>query len=151
VFRRARIVSEPISDYRKWVLVDLYSTTDRGAMELGWTSFEEVWKLSILMASTGRISPARQAREAPDVRLREIRKEAGLMGRALAVGIGCHCTKISRIENGGQAPPEENIIPGLFQTAEYSAATLSYFIDFLDAPNDLDAAEQHQEVSVFLI
>lgn len=154
------------------------------------------------MVSTGRISPAKQAREALGVRLREIRNEAGLTGRALAIGIGCHYTKISRIENGGQAPSEENIkawcracraedqipdlivtartietmymgwqrqtragmkrlmlssvpryertklfriyehniIPGLFQTAEYSAAMLSYFIDFLDTPNDLDAA-----------
>jgi hypothetical protein len=120
----------------------------------------------------------------------------------LAIGIGCHYTKISRIENGSQAPSEENvkawcrvcraegqipdliatarsiesmyvewrrqtragmkrlmlssvplyertklfriyehnIIPGLFQTAEYSAAMLSYFIDFLETPNDLDAA-----------
>ncbi|MGQ0719210.1 MAG: helix-turn-helix domain-containing protein [Pseudonocardiales bacterium] len=152
--------------------------------------------------STGRPNPAKQAREALGVRLREIRKEAGLTGRALAVGIGCHYTKISRIENGGQAPSEENIrawcrvcraedqipdliattrsiesmymewqrqtrtgmkrlmlssaplyertklfriyehniIPGLFQTAEYSAAMLLYFIDFLDAQNDLDAA-----------
>lgn len=152
--------------------------------------------------STGRTSPAKQAQEALGVRLREIRKEAGLTGRALAADIGCHYTKISRIENGGQAPSEENIkawcracraedqiadliatartvesmyvewrrktrtgmkrlmlssvpryertklfriyehniIPGLFQTAEYSAAMLSYFIDFLDAPNDLEAA-----------
>ncbi|HVQ99716.1 MAG TPA: helix-turn-helix transcriptional regulator [Mycobacterium sp.] len=152
--------------------------------------------------STGRTSPAKQAREALGGRLREIRKEAGLTGRALAAGIRCHYTKISRIENGSQAPSEENIkawcrvcraedqipdliatartiesmyvewqrqtrtgmkrlmlsstpryertkvfriyehniIPGLFQTAEYSAAMLSYFIDFLDAPNDLDAA-----------
>ncbi|MGH3764165.1 MAG: helix-turn-helix domain-containing protein [Pseudonocardiaceae bacterium] len=152
--------------------------------------------------STGRLSPAKQAREALGIRLREIRKEAGLTGRALAVGIGCHYTKISRIENGSQAPTEENIkawcrvcrteaqipdliatarsiesmyvewqrqtragmkrltlssvpryerttlfriyehniIPGLFQTAEYSAAMLSYFIDFLNTPNDLDAA-----------
>ncbi|MBV9140611.1 MAG: helix-turn-helix transcriptional regulator [Pseudonocardiales bacterium] len=151
---------------------------------------------------TGRPSPAKQAREALGVRLREIRKEAGLTGRALASGIGCHNTKVSRIENGAQAPTEENIrawcrvcraedqipdliatarsiesmyvewqrqtragmkrlmlssvplyertklfriyehniIPGLFQTAEYSAAMLSYFIDFLEAPNDLDAA-----------
>jgi transcriptional regulator with XRE-family HTH domain len=35
---------------------------------------------------------------------------------------------------------EYNVIPGLFQTAEYSAAILSYFIDFLDAPDDLEAA-----------
>jgi transcriptional regulator with XRE-family HTH domain len=152
--------------------------------------------------STGRPSPAKQAREALGVRLRELRKEAGLTGRALAASIGCHYTKISRIENGSQAPSEENIkawcrvcraeaqipdliatarsiesmyvewqrqtrtgmkrlmlssvpryertklfriyehniIPGLFQTAEYSAAMLSYFVDFLDAPNDLDTA-----------
>ncbi len=37
---------------------------------------------------------------------------------------------------------EHSAIPGLFQTAEYSAAILSYFIEFLDAPNDLDAALQ---------
>jgi transcriptional regulator with XRE-family HTH domain len=152
--------------------------------------------------NTRPTSPAQQAREALGVRLREIRKEAGLTGRALAVSIGCHFTKISRIENGSQAPSEDDIkawclacdagaqvpdlittaraiesmyvewrrhtragmkrlmltpvplyerttlfriyehsaIPGLFQTAEYSAAILSYFIDFLDAPNDLDAA-----------
>ena len=35
---------------------------------------------------------------------------------------------------------EHNVIPGLFQTAEYSAATLSFWIKFLDAPNDLDEA-----------
>jgi transcriptional regulator with XRE-family HTH domain len=154
--------------------------------------------------NTKTASPAQQAREALGVRLREIRKEAGLTGRALAVSIGCHFTKISRIENGSQAPSEANIkawcracnaerqisdliataraiesmyvewrrqtragmkclmltpvplyqrttlfriyehsaIPGLFQTAEYSAAILTYFIDFLDAPNDLDAALQ---------
>lgn len=147
-------------------------------------------------------SPAKHAREALGVRLREIRKEAGLTGRTLAIDIGCHYTKISRVENGNQSPSEENIkawcracraedqisdliatartiestyvewrrqtragmkrlmlsstslyertqlfriyehniIPGLFQTAEYSAAMLSYFIDFLDTPNDLDAA-----------
>lgn len=97
VFRRACIVSEPISDYQKWALkdthlfvaagedirwvprsrvstvalpgndfwlfddevvvfliftanglvVDRYATTDRSAIELCRTSFEEVWKLSI--------------------------------------------------------------------------------------------------------
>jgi transcriptional regulator with XRE-family HTH domain len=138
------------------------------------------------------------------VRLREIRKEAGLTGRTLAVSMGCHFTKISRIENGSQAPSEDDVkawclacdagsqipdliataraiesmyvewrrhtraglkrlmltpvplyeqttlfqiyehsaIPGLLQTAEYSAAILTYFIEFLDAPNDLDAALQ---------
>jgi hypothetical protein len=97
VFRRACVVSEPISDYQKWafkdthlfveagedirwvprkrvstvalpgndfwlfddevvifiifagsgLVMDHYSTTDRAAIELCRTSFEEVWKLSI--------------------------------------------------------------------------------------------------------
>jgi hypothetical protein len=120
------------------------------------------------------------------------------------VRIGCHFTKISRIENGNQAPTEDTIrawcyachaedqaldliatahaiesmyvewrrqtragmkhlmltpvplyekttlfriyehgaIPGLFQTADYSAVILRYFIEFLGAPNDLDTALQ---------
>jgi transcriptional regulator with XRE-family HTH domain len=57
----------------------------------------------------GSINPARRAREILGVRLREVRKEAGLTGRALAVSIGCHFTKISRIENGGQAASEDDI------------------------------------------
>jgi transcriptional regulator with XRE-family HTH domain len=152
--------------------------------------------------NTSQVSPAQQAREALGIRLREIRKDAGLTGRALAAAIGCHYTRVSRIEHGGQAASEQyikalcracraddripdliasvraiesmylewrrqtragmkrlmlssiplyertrvfriyehNIIPGLFQTADYSAAMLSYFIDFLDTPNDLEAA-----------
>ncbi|GAA1673379.1 helix-turn-helix transcriptional regulator [Fodinicola feengrottensis] len=35
---------------------------------------------------------------------------------------------------------EQNVIPGLFQTADYAAAMLSSWIDFLDTPNDLDEA-----------
>jgi transcriptional regulator with XRE-family HTH domain len=35
---------------------------------------------------------------------------------------------------------EHNVIPGLFQTAAYCAAMLSFWIDFLEAPDDLDAA-----------
>ena len=35
---------------------------------------------------------------------------------------------------------EHNVIPGLFQTAAYCAAMLSFWIEFLDAPADLDAA-----------
>lgn len=152
--------------------------------------------------STGPGSPAAQARAALGARLREIRKEAGLTGRALAEIIGWHFTKVSRVENGGQTPSEayirawciacraedqvpdliasaraiesmyvewrrsaragmkhllqsgspryertklfriyeHSVIPGLFQTADYSAAILSYFIEFLDVPNDLDVA-----------
>lgn len=32
---------------------------------------------------------------------------------------------------------EHNVIPGLFQTADYTAAMLSFWIDFLHTPNDL--------------
>jgi len=35
---------------------------------------------------------------------------------------------------------EHNVIPGLFQTAEYSAAMLSFWIKFLGVPNDLEEA-----------
>jgi transcriptional regulator with XRE-family HTH domain len=35
---------------------------------------------------------------------------------------------------------EHNVIPGLFQTADYAAAMLSFWIDYLRTPNDLDDA-----------
>ena len=35
---------------------------------------------------------------------------------------------------------EHNAVPGLFQTAAYCAAMLSFWIDFLDVPDDLGAA-----------
>jgi transcriptional regulator with XRE-family HTH domain len=35
---------------------------------------------------------------------------------------------------------EHNVIPGLFQTAGYCAAMLSFWIGFLEAPGDLEAA-----------
>jgi transcriptional regulator with XRE-family HTH domain len=59
--------------------------------------------------NTKPTSTAQQAREALGVRLREIRKEAGLTARDLASAFGCHFSKISRIENGVQAPSEANI------------------------------------------
>src|SRR3954468_23118738 len=54
-------------------------------------------------------SAAQQAREALGIRLREIRRDAGLTGRALAVALDCHFTKVSRIEHGGQVPSEQYI------------------------------------------
>jgi transcriptional regulator with XRE-family HTH domain len=148
-------------------------------------------------------SAARQAQEALGVRLRELRKDAGLTGRALSAATGQHYTRVSKIEHGVQPPTdrdirdwcracdaddrvpdltatlravesaylefrrqahagmkrvlgahtialyeqttsfriyEHNVIPGLFQTADYSAAMLSFWIDFLETPNDLDEA-----------
>lgn len=153
--------------------------------------------------TTNRVSDAKQAQEALGARLRELRKDAALTGRALAAATGQHFTRVSKIEHGVQAPSdqdirewcricgadeqipdlistlravesaylefrrqsragmkrvlgshtlalyertrtfriyEHNVIPGLFQTAEYTAAMLSFWIDFLDAPNDLDEA-----------
>jgi transcriptional regulator with XRE-family HTH domain len=135
--------------------------------------------------------------------MREIRKDAGLSGRALASATGQHFTRVSKIEHGVQTPDdddirawcracgaddqvpdliataraaesaylefrrqsragmkrvtgahtaalyertsmfriyEHNVVPGLFQTAAYCAAMLSFWIGFLDAPDDLDAA-----------
>jgi transcriptional regulator with XRE-family HTH domain len=148
-------------------------------------------------------SAARQAQEALGARLRELRKDAGLSGRALAAATGQHFTRVSKIEHGVQSPSdadirewchacgaddqipdmiatvravesaylefrrqartgmrrvlgphtvslyertelfriyEHNVIPGLFQTADYAGAMLSFWIGFLDTPNDLDAA-----------
>jgi transcriptional regulator with XRE-family HTH domain len=126
-----------------------------------------------------------------------------LTGRALAAATGQHFTRVSKIENGVQAPTEadirdwcracdadeqaaellatalavdtayvefrrqtrtglrrligshttaryeqtrlfriyeHNLIPGLLQTAAYTTAVLSFLMDFLEAPNDLEAA-----------
>lgn len=153
--------------------------------------------------TTSPSSSAQEAQEALGARLREIRKDAGLTARALAVATDQHYTRVSKIENGVQPPSdqdirgwcrvcgseqllpdliatlrsvesaylefrrqsrsgmkrvlgahtlkryrrtrvfriyEHNVIPGLFQTAAYSAAMLSFWIRFLDAPNDLDEA-----------
>jgi transcriptional regulator with XRE-family HTH domain len=59
--------------------------------------------------STVPRSPATQARRELGLRLRQIRKTAGLTGQALATATGQHFTRISRIENGIQPPTERNI------------------------------------------
>lgn len=146
---------------------------------------------------------AKAGQEALGIRLREIRKDAGLTGRALAAATGQHFTRVSKIENGVQPPNdsdirswctacgaeaeipdllatlravesaylefrrnsrtgmkrllgahtvalyertslfriyEHNVIPGLFQTADYTAAMLAFWMKFLDTPDDLDEA-----------
>ena len=148
-------------------------------------------------------SSAKQAQKALGIRLRDLRKDAGLTGRELAAATGQHYTRVSKIENGVQAPTdhdirqwcrvcaaddqapdliatlrggesaylefrrqsrtgmkrvlgahtlkryeqtkvfriyEHNVIPGLFQTVEYSAAMLSFWIKFLGTPNDVEDA-----------
>ena len=153
--------------------------------------------------STSPSSSAKEAQKALGARLREIRKDAGLSGRALAAATCQHFTRVSKIEHGVQAPSdqdirdwcracgveeqipdliataravesaylefrrqaragmkrvlgahtlplyerttlfriyEHNVIPGLFQTAAYCTAMLSFWIGFLDAPDDLYTA-----------
>lgn len=153
--------------------------------------------------TTNPSSSAKQAQQALGVRLRELRKDADLTGRELAAQTGQHYTRLSKIENGIQAPTEKdvrdwcracgaedqildliatlrivesaylefrrqgragmkrvlgahtlaryertkvfriyehNVIPGLFQTAEYSTAMVSFWIDFLGTANDLEDA-----------
>ena len=59
--------------------------------------------------NTDPSSSVAQARRELGARLRQLRKSAGLTGQALADATGQHFTRISRIENGAQAPTERNI------------------------------------------
>jgi transcriptional regulator with XRE-family HTH domain len=59
--------------------------------------------------STPPSSSAREAQRALGERLREVRKDAGLSARALAAATGQHYTRVSKIENGVQAPSDEDI------------------------------------------
>lgn len=87
------------------LVVDRHRTTDRGAIELCRASFEEVWKLSIPTMSTSRSNPAKHAREALGVRLREIRKEAGLTGRALAPASGVTTQRSAALKMAARRSP----------------------------------------------
>lgn len=59
--------------------------------------------------TTGQSSSARQAQEALGIRLRELRKDAGLTARQLADVTGQHYTRVSKIEHGVQAPTDGDI------------------------------------------
>lgn len=45
------------------------------------------------------------AREALGARLRELRAETGLEGKAIAAELGWQTSKVSRLQNGKQTPP----------------------------------------------
>ncbi|MBV9012937.1 MAG: helix-turn-helix transcriptional regulator [Pseudonocardiales bacterium] len=51
----------------------------------------------------------KRAREALGARLREIRQDANLTGRALAHRCGWHFTKVSKVEHGTQNPSEDDL------------------------------------------
>lgn len=59
--------------------------------------------------STSPTDATKKAREALGLRLREIRKDAGLTGRAFASAAGWHFTRVSKLENGVQAPSDDDI------------------------------------------
>ena len=152
--------------------------------------------------STDPTSSGAQARKELGARLRQIRKAAGLTGKAVAEATGQHVTRVSRIENGTQPPTEQQIrdwctacgvpdeipdllatarsvesaylewfrqtragmrrlggphwtstyqktttfriheplvMPGIFQTEAYYRRILSFWYEYLDAPEDADA------------
>jgi transcriptional regulator with XRE-family HTH domain len=51
----------------------------------------------------------KRAREALGARLREIRQDAHLTGRALASRCDWHFTKVSKLEHGTQNPSEDDL------------------------------------------
>jgi transcriptional regulator with XRE-family HTH domain len=53
--------------------------------------------------------PSQQAKQALGARLREIRKDARLTGRAMAAACGWHFTKVSKLEHGVQSPSEDDL------------------------------------------
>ncbi|MFI1989816.1 helix-turn-helix domain-containing protein [Actinoplanes sp. NPDC020271] len=59
--------------------------------------------------TTNPSSSAKQAQQALGARLREIRRDAGLTGRALAAATGQHYTRVSKLENGVQQPTSDDI------------------------------------------
>ncbi|MPZ63805.1 MAG: helix-turn-helix domain-containing protein [Propionibacteriales bacterium] len=61
------------------------------------------------MVDTSPSDAARRAQQALGQRLRDLRKDAGLTGRALAAATGWHFTRVSKIENGVQAPTDQDI------------------------------------------
>ncbi|MEV1009080.1 helix-turn-helix transcriptional regulator [Streptomyces sp. NPDC049881] len=59
--------------------------------------------------TTDPSSPVASARRELGSRLRQLRKSAGLTQQVVADATGQHVTRVSRIENGGQAPTERQV------------------------------------------
>ena len=60
-------------------------------------------------SSPNLTSSAKEAKKALGARMREVRRDAGLTARALAAATGQHFTRVSKIENGTQAPTDSDI------------------------------------------
>lgn len=84
-------------------------------------------------------SSAKEAKKALGARMREVRKDAGLTARALALRTRQHYTRVSKIENGTQVPTDTDIrvwcaackaddqVPDLIATAR---AVESAYVEF---------------------
>ncbi|MEI8408534.1 MULTISPECIES: DUF5753 domain-containing protein [unclassified Kribbella] len=59
--------------------------------------------------STNPPDATKKARQALGLRLRELRRDAELTGRALADAAGWHFTRVSKLENGVQSPTDQDI------------------------------------------
>src|SRR5258707_6431471 len=62
-----------------------------------------------LASSVGSASSAKEAKKALGARMREVRRDAGLTARARAAVTGQHFTRVSKIENGTQAPTDSDV------------------------------------------
>ena len=80
------------------------------------------------------VSTVHQAREALGHRLRDLRKDAGLTGRQLALAAGWHNSKVSKIEYGRQAPTDVDIRVWCRQTG-----SLDQVDDLIVAARDIEA------------
>lgn len=80
------------------------------------------------------VSTVHQAREALGQRLRDLRKDAGLTGRQLALAAGWHNSKVSKIEYGRQTPTEDDIRVWCRQTG-----SLAQVDDLIVAARDIEA------------
>ena len=81
--------------------------------------------MSLRQSRTAGVTSVQRARQALGLRLRELRREAGLTGRQLAETLTWPQSKISKLENGHQAPTDEDIHAWTSATgAEDAAAEL---------------------------
>ncbi|MET9311732.1 helix-turn-helix domain-containing protein [Kribbella sp. NPDC003505] len=63
--------------------------------------------------STSPSDAARKAQQALGLRLRELRKDAGLSGRELAVATGWHFTRVARLRTASRDRPTPTSAPGV--------------------------------------
>ncbi len=78
--------------------------------------------MSLRAARTTGVTSVQQARQALGLRLRELRHNAGLTGRELAGLLAWPPSKISKLENGHQAPTDEDITAWTRGTGSEDAA-----------------------------